>query len=161
MVLDFRSDMFQHAQRLSLAFHDTESKGILMYRINNQAAAMGQIVTALPAVAQSLLTIIGHGLHHVPHRPRCWRCSRSAVDPVHRLLDHLLHRPHRAAPVPRAGLGAINLAIVYEAMAMMRVVLAFGRERREYRRFRKQGEKAVDARSASRCARPPSSSPCR
>jgi ABC-type multidrug transport system fused ATPase/permease subunit len=51
MVLDFRSDMFNHAQKLSLAFHDTESKGILMYRINNQAAAMGQIVVGLPLVA--------------------------------------------------------------------------------------------------------------
>jgi len=59
MVLDFRSDMFEHAQKLSLAFHDKESTGILMYRINDQAAAMGQIVTAIPAVAQSLLTLIG------------------------------------------------------------------------------------------------------
>ena len=42
------------------------------------------------------------------------------------------------------GLGAINLAIVYEAMAMMRVVLAFGAQRREYTRFRKQGENWAD-----------------
>ena len=35
----------------------------------------------------------------------------------------------------------MNLAIVYEAMAMMRVVLAFGTQRREYERFRNQGEK--------------------
>ena len=59
MVLDLRSEMFDHAQKLSLAFHDTESKGILMYRINNQAAALGQIVVGLPAVAQSLLTVVG------------------------------------------------------------------------------------------------------
>ena len=38
------------------------------------------------------------------------------------------------------GLGAINLSIVYEAMAMIRVVLAFGTQKREYNRFRKQGE---------------------
>ena len=43
------------------------------------------------------------------------------------------------------GLGAMNLAIVYEAMSMMRVVMAFGRERREFRRFRKQGEEWADA----------------
>ena len=36
------------------------------------------------------------------------------------------------------GLGGMNLAIVYEAMAMIRVVLAFGTQRREYRRFRDQ-----------------------
>ena len=44
------------------------------------------------------------------------------------------------------GLEAINLAIVHEAMAMMRVVLAFGHEKREYKRFREQGEETVDAR---------------
>ena len=48
MVLDFRSDMFQHDQRLSLAFHDKQRLGILMYRINNQAAAIGEIVVGLP-----------------------------------------------------------------------------------------------------------------
>ena len=36
MILEFRSDLFQHAQRLSLAYHDDESTGMLMYRINNE-----------------------------------------------------------------------------------------------------------------------------
>jgi ATP-binding cassette subfamily B protein/subfamily B ATP-binding cassette protein MsbA len=44
------------------------------------------------------------------------------------------------------GLEAKSLSIVHEAMSMLRVILAFGRERYEYRRFRDQGETAVDAR---------------
>ena len=37
MALDFRSDMFQHAQRLSPAFHDHSRGGSLIYAINYQA----------------------------------------------------------------------------------------------------------------------------
>ena len=145
MVLDFRSEMFEHAQKLSLAFHDNESKGILMYRINNQAGAMGQIVVGLPALAQSVLTIIG--MAYITYRSiPCWRCWRWGPRPfivysTTFYTDRIEPRLYRVR-----GLGAMNLAIVYEAMSMMRVVLAFGHERREYKRFRKQGEKWVDAR---------------
>jgi ATP-binding cassette subfamily B protein len=144
MVLDFRSDMFEHATKLSLAFHDNERKGILMYRINNQAAALGQIIVGLPALLLSVLTILG--MAYVTFR----------INPVLAVLamaitpfiaysttfyaDRIEPRIYRVR-----GLGALNLSIVYEAMAMMRVVMAFGRERREYNRFRKQGEEWADA----------------
>src|SRR4029078_974639 len=36
--------------------------------------------------------------------------------------------------------------ILYEAISMLRVIVAFGRESHEYQRFRDQGETAVDAR---------------
>ena len=59
MVLDFRSDLFQHAQRLSLTFHDENATGGLMYRINNQADAMGSITTSIAPLLQALLTLVG------------------------------------------------------------------------------------------------------
>jgi ATP-binding cassette, subfamily B, bacterial len=144
MVLDFRSEMFEHAQKLSLAFHDNERKGVLMYRINNQAAALGQIIVSLPSLLLSVLTIVG--MAYITFR----------INPLLALLamgitpfiaysttfyaDRIEPRIYRVR-----GLGAINLAIVYEAMAMMRVVMAFGSERREFRRFRRQGEEWADA----------------
>src|SRR5262249_40625434 len=39
-----------------------------------------------------------------------------------------------------------TLSLLHEAVAMLRVIVAFGRERHEYRRFRAQGEAAVNAR---------------
>ena len=39
IALDFRSDLFEHAQRLSLAFHDNRRSGKLIYAINNQGDA--------------------------------------------------------------------------------------------------------------------------
>ena len=142
MVLDFRSEMFEHAQKLSLAFHDNESKGILMYRINDQAAAMGQIVTALPAVAQALLTLIGMAVIAVIINPLL---AVLALGTTPFVIYSTMYYTDRIEPrlYRVRGLGAINLAIVYEAMAMMRVVLAFGTQRREYNRFREQGENWV------------------
>jgi ATP-binding cassette subfamily B protein len=143
MVLDLRSDMFDHAQKLSLAFHDTESKGILMYRINNQAAAMGQIVVQLPVVAQNLLTVIGMAYISFRINPLLAALALGTtpfvVYSTTFYTDRIEPRIYRVR-----GLGALNLAIVYEAMMMMRVVLAFGTQRREWTRFRKQGESWAD-----------------
>ena len=41
MVLDLRSDMFAHAQRLSLAFHDERQTGQLMSQINTRPRRSG------------------------------------------------------------------------------------------------------------------------
>ena len=143
MVLDFRSDMFDHAQKLSLAFHDTESKGILMYRINNQASAMGQIVIALPTVAQSLLTVIGMAYISIQINPLLALLALGTTPFVVYSTTYYTNRIEPRLYRVR-GLGAINLAIVYEAMSMIRVVLAFGTQRHEWKRFRQQGETFVD-----------------
>src|SRR5690349_16034691 len=59
MALDFRSDMFRHAQRLPLAYHDQSRGGGLIYAINYQADAAAGLVMALPPIAQSFITLIG------------------------------------------------------------------------------------------------------
>lgn len=145
MVLDFRSDLFRHVQRLSLAFHDDSRTGILMYKINNQADSVGQIVVSLPAFAQSLLTLLG--MLWVTYRIDA-TLALVAMAVVPFVYWSTTYYADRIEPqlLEVRGLEGRNLTIVHETMAMLRVVVAFGREKHEYRRFRKQGEKAVDAR---------------
>src|SRR5687767_13853084 len=59
MVLDFRSDLFRHAQRLSLAFHDNTRAGGLIYAVNFQADAAARVVMTVPPLAQSAITLVG------------------------------------------------------------------------------------------------------
>jgi ATP-binding cassette subfamily B protein/subfamily B ATP-binding cassette protein MsbA len=59
MILDFRSDLFNHAQRLSLAFHDQRRSGMLIYAINSQGDAVAGMIMIIPALAQSLITLVG------------------------------------------------------------------------------------------------------
>src|SRR5687768_12087544 len=59
MVLDVRSDLFQHAQRLSMAYHDKRRTGQLIFAINNQGGAVSEIIMSVQPLAQNLLTLVG------------------------------------------------------------------------------------------------------
>ncbi|MDQ3721585.1 MAG: ABC transporter ATP-binding protein/permease, partial [Actinomycetota bacterium] len=145
MVLDLRSDMFRHAHRLSLAWHDQKKTGMLMYQINNQASAVGSITVAMPPLIQSVLTLVG--MFYVVYliEPTLALVSLSVVPFIYYSAGYYARRIHPRILHVR-NLEGTSLAIVHEAMAMMRVILAFGREPHEYRRFRKQSKEAVDAR---------------
>jgi ATP-binding cassette, subfamily B, bacterial len=145
MVLDFRSDLFQHAQRLSLAFHDQKRSGMLIYAINGQGDAVAGLIMVIPALGQSLITLIG----------MCWILVRidwglallaMAVTPFmfFSLRYYAKHIQDRLLRVK--GMEGESLAIVHEAISMLRVIVAFGREPHEHRRFRDQGLRAVNAR---------------
>jgi ATP-binding cassette subfamily B protein len=145
MGLQFRSDLFQQIQRLALGYHDKARMGILMFRFNTQSASVGQIVVGLPAILQSILTVFGMafitlkidlvlGLLALAVTPFIFYSTTFYADRI----EPRLYRVR--------GLEGMNMAIAHEAMSMLRVVLAFGRERSEWQRWRDQGEKAVEAR---------------
>src|SRR4051812_20861520 len=59
MTLDFRSELFQHAQRMSMAFHDRKKSGMLIYVINSMADAPTSLVLTILPLLQNILTLIG------------------------------------------------------------------------------------------------------
>jgi ABC-type multidrug transport system fused ATPase/permease subunit len=145
MVLDLRSDLYRHAQRLSLGFHEQRRTGTLMYQINNLAAAVGAITVSIPPVLQSVLTLAG--MLFVTYRldSTLALISLIVVPFIYVSIGYYARRIEpRLIDVRR--LEGESLSIVHEALAMLRVIVAFGREPYEYRRFRKQGETAVRAR---------------
>jgi ABC-type multidrug transport system fused ATPase/permease subunit len=145
MVLDFRSDLFRHAQRLSLAFHDSRRTGELMSRINYAAAAVGNVVMAFPPMLQALLSLIGMFTISILIQ---WQLALISLVVVPFLYYSAGLYGKRVTPrLERVqGLEWQSLSIVHEAMSMLRVIVSFGREPYEYRRFRDQGETAVDER---------------
>jgi ATP-binding cassette subfamily B protein len=145
MVLDLRSDMFRHTQRLSLAFHDTKRTGQLMFEINNQASAVGAITVSIPPLLQSVVTLVGMLVIVVRIEPILALCALTVVPFIYMSAGYYARRIQPQVVRVR-NLESQSLTIVHEAMAMMRVILAFGREEHEWRKFRRQGEQAVDAR---------------
>ena len=145
MVLDLRSDLFEHAQRLSFTFHDRKQTGALMSQINLQAAAVGTIVMVIPPIAEALLTLIGMLVIVVFID---WQIALVALFVLPFLFWAFNLYGRRI--VPRLQLVQKlewnSLSIVNEAMAMLRVIVSFGREDYEHRRFRQQGQTAVDER---------------
>jgi ATP-binding cassette subfamily B protein len=145
MVLDFRSDMFQHAQRLSLAYHDRRLTGMFSAQINLQAAGAGAIVVAIPPLLQALVTLVGMFVITYRINAQLALLALSVVPFVYYSTGYYAKRIEPRLVEVRS-MEAESLSIVHEAMAMLRVIIPFGRERHEYRRFREQGESAVAAR---------------
>jgi ABC-type multidrug transport system fused ATPase/permease subunit len=145
IVLDFRRDLFEHAQRLSVAYTDQVSTGRLMYGINFEAAAAGGLVMALQPLAQSGLTILGMVWVSLQIDPQLAVLSLTIVPVLYWLVRY--YATHIQAELSRVkGMEADGLSIVHEAMSMLRVISAFCREPFETRRFVDQGRRTVAAR---------------
>jgi ABC-type multidrug transport system fused ATPase/permease subunit len=145
MVLDLRSDLFAHAQRLSLTFHDGRQTGALMSQINTQAAAVGNIVMVVPPIAESVLSLVGM---LVIATLIDWQLALLSLLVIPMLYWSFGLYGRRIVPrLQRVqSLEWRSLSIVHESMAMLRVIVSFGREDHEHRRFREQGQTAVDER---------------
>jgi len=145
MVLDLRSQMMRHAQRLSLAYHDTKKTGQLMYQINNQAGSLGSVTVAVPPLLKAALTLFGMFFIVYKIEPTLALISLTVVPLIYGSAGYYAKRIEPTVYHVRK-LEGQSLSIVHETMAMLRVIVAFGREKHEYRRFRVQAEEAVDAR---------------
>jgi ABC-type multidrug transport system fused ATPase/permease subunit len=145
MVLNFRSDLFQHAQRLSMAYHDNRRSGGLIFAINFQANnAAGLVMTVLP-LAQSALTLVGMFWITFKINAQLALLSLVVIPFLYYSVGYYMtHIQDRLRKVK--AMEGESLSIVHEAVSMMKVIVAFGREKFEHNRFRKQGEKAVDER---------------
>jgi ATP-binding cassette, subfamily B, bacterial len=145
MVLDFRSDMMQHAQRLSLAYHDQRRTGKIIFAINNMGSAIARLLTVLPPLAESILTLIGMFWIVLLLDRDIALLSLGVVPFLYYSVTRYMKRVQPQLQEVR-GMEAESLSIIHETISMLRVVMAFGREDHEYRRFRKQGETTVDRR---------------
>jgi ATP-binding cassette, subfamily B, bacterial len=145
MVLDFRGDMFQHAQRLSQAYHDQRRTGGFIAKINMQSAAVGALPMMAPPLAQSAITLVGMVWIVFTIDQLLALLSMVVVPFIYYSIGYYTNRIQPRLLQVREMEGQ-SISIVHEAMSMLRVVVAFGREPYEYRRFRTQGDEAVGAR---------------
>jgi ATP-binding cassette subfamily B protein/subfamily B ATP-binding cassette protein MsbA len=145
IVLDFRTELFAHAERLSMSYHDRSHSGMLIYVINSQGDAVAKLVMAIPQLGQSVLTLLG----------MFWICfnmdrelallSLSVVPFLYYSVGY--YATHIQGRVMKVRImEGESLSIIHEAVCMLKVIVAFGRERTELQRFRSQGETTVDAR---------------
>ena len=145
LVLDFRSDLFEHAQKLSVSYHDATPTGQLMNQINMAPDAAGGLLVGIPPLVQSAVTLVGMFIIAMELDPVLALLALTVVPVIYYSVG-----VYSARIVPRLqyvrGLEWQTMSIVFEAMAMLRVIAAFAREPHEFRRFRTQGETAANAR---------------
>ena len=142
ITLDFRSHLFLHAQRMSLAFHDRRRSGMLIYMINSQGSAPASLVMTIPMLAESALTLIGMLWISFRMDSELALVSLVVVPFLYYSVGYYAkHIQDRLQHV--MGMEGESLAVIHESLSMMRVIVAFGREEHEYRRFRDQTTTAV------------------
>ena len=135
IVLEFRSKLFEHVSQLSLAQHDRRGGGDLTYRIQYDAPAIRWLVMdgALPFLT-ALLTLLAM-LYVIARLDLRLGVVALIIVPVIFVLTQLYSRRLRTSwrRVKIAETSA--LSVVQEVMGAIRVVKAFGQERREQKRL--------------------------
>jgi ABC-type multidrug transport system fused ATPase/permease subunit len=145
MMLDFRSDLFQQAQRLSMAFHDQRRSGMVIYIINSMTGSATSLVMTIVPLGKNVLMLVGMFWISFRLNAVLALLSLSVVPFLYYSVGYYTtHIRQRLWAVK--GMEGETLSIIHEAMSMLRVIVAFGREDYEHARFREQGQRALDAR---------------
>ena len=145
MALDFRADLFEHAQRLPLSFHDQTRRDTLVGRFVFETQAVGSIPVSLPAIAQSVITLVG--MIWIMFRldaTLAWVALSVLPFIYYSITYYAIHIEPSVRKVKY--LEWRGLGLIMQSFSMLRVIFTFGREPYEHRRFRNVSESAVDAR---------------
>jgi ATP-binding cassette subfamily B protein len=146
MVLNFRSRLFRHAQRLSLLYHDMKGTSDSAYRIQYSAASIQYIaINAIPSLATACVMLVA--MIYVTFRID-WQLALVAltISPFLFLSAWAASRHLRPRWRNWNELNSSALSIAQEALAAIRVVKAFGQEERERDRFVHRSNESVRAR---------------
>ena len=146
LVLNFRSQLFGHVQRLSLAHHDSEGTADSTYRIQYDALALQYIlVDGVIPFFTSVLTVI---LMFFITMRLDWELGLIAlgVAPVLLLVSGVYRRRLREQSREVKKLESSALSVIQEVLTALRVVKAFVQEQREQERFVRHSHEGVRAR---------------
>src|SRR5437879_3937905 len=146
LVLGLRTQLVQHAQRLSLSYHDSKGSADSLYRIQQDAAVIDKIMVEgiIPFVAAAVTLV----MMIVVTLRLDWQLALVAlgVSPPLFVLSRLYRPRMRRQSRQVKKLESSALAVVQETLGALRVVKAFGQESRETDRFVHRSTEGVAAR---------------
>jgi ATP-binding cassette, subfamily B, multidrug efflux pump len=135
VMRDLRQQLFEHVQRLSIAFYDRTPVGRLVTRVTSDVESLNELFTAgVVAGLGDLFTLLAIAVMMVVTD---WRLALAAfaVIPLVYLTSHVFQTRVRVVYREiRTRLARIN-AYLQERITGIRVVQLFGRERGEAERF--------------------------
>lgn len=145
LQLSFRSALFEHSQRLSLAYHDQAGTTDATFRILYDTPSIQHLtVTALPQMLGALITFLG--MAYVTVKINLELATVALL--ISPILAGLAWR-HRYGVRDQwkevKKLEQRAFAIVQESFNELRLVKAFGQEERERDRFVRESSEGMDA----------------
>ena len=135
VVKDLRERLYEHLQRLSLAFYDRHRTGEILSHITNDAAVIqGTLSNNLIAAPQYLFTII-FGIIMIIVTDSHLAVYFGGVVPVLALISVLFGRQQRRLSFLIQTQLSEGVTVLEETLSGQRIVKAFAREEHEARRF--------------------------
>lgn len=146
LALEFRATLLQHAQRLSLAYHDTRGTADAIYRIQYDAPSIQWVVlygiTPFLTAALTLVSMVAV----IASLDIELAFVALAISPVLFVLTQKVRVRLRDQWSDVKKLETSALGIVQEILGALRVVKAFGQEDREHQRFFSRSREGMSAR---------------
>ncbi len=146
LVLNFRTQLFDHVQQLSLSYHDTIGTADSTYRIQYDTASIRYIAVdgVIPFITASITLISMLYITFLLD----WQLSlvALAVSPLLFMVVRTYRLRLRQQSREVKNFESATLSVVQEVLAAMRVVEAFGQEEREQERFTRRSNDGVRAR---------------
>jgi ABC-type multidrug transport system fused ATPase/permease subunit len=142
---DLRLELFEHLQRLSIGFYSRRKTGVLISRITNDVQALDQLVTeGLSTLVSATLTLIGTAVILVVLDPGLALVTFLTFPVL--LVGSLAFRiaSSGAYRATREKIAQVT-AYLQETLSGVRVVRAFGQERRHGSRFAELNDENRDA----------------
>ena len=146
MVLDFRVRLFEHVQQLSLTFHDAQGVAHSTYRIQWDAPAIRWLtLDGIIPLTTAVLTFATIFLVTAYINLKLAFVAL-LVSPILLFLAHLHTRSLRQRWRNVQSLENSAFGVIQEVLGAMRVVSAFGQERRERERYFRRSTDSLAAR---------------
>jgi ATP-binding cassette subfamily B protein len=143
LVLSLRTLLFNHVQRLSLSYHDKTGVSDSLYRIQNDATAIKNlVVSGLSPILTSSITLLGM-LYVMTTLDWHFTIIALAVIPPLMILARFSRTRLKNQWVEVKKTESAALSVVHETLSALRVVKAFVREEYEEQRFVEHSNKAL------------------
>src|SRR5947209_2746639 len=146
LVQNFRTRLFRHVQRLSLAYHEARGTSDSTYRIQHDATAIQYVLieSVIPFISATVTLV---GMIYVMTRID-WQLAliALAISPGLVVTGRIFRRRLRRHSREAKKLESSTMSIVQAVLGALRVVKAFGQEAREEERFIRRSTEGMKVR---------------
>lgn len=144
LVLNFRVLLFNHIQRLSLAYHDTKGASDSLYRVQwDTMCVRSLLLEQLMTLISSFITLFAMVGVMFAINGYFALIAVSVIPPLY-FLTVLSSRSLRKDWYKVKDAESVVMAVIHEVLGSLRVVKAFGQEENESERFLDRSNKAVE-----------------
>jgi ATP-binding cassette subfamily B protein len=146
LVLDVRSQLFRHAESLSLSYHDAKGSADALYRLQSDAPSINAVaVGGVVPLIRSIVTSVAM-LYVTARIDLTLTLVAVTVFPATIMVTLFAKRRFRSRWRGVKEIESSALAVAQEVLTSLRVVKAFGQEERERRRFERVSRQGIGAR---------------